>query len=154
MLGCEDSRREELSPSRKQTALLESQTPPPTGFLTGRSPFLLVLPGVSPRAPLVSPLSWWTLGATRGGLQRGGRCGWVAEKEEGEKQWGVGCRIPVHGHCVGDSACTCVFTPRFKGNFTAASFTTEAGLALGEMASVLRFKDLLFGSSFSRKREV
>jgi hypothetical protein len=75
-------------------------------------------------------LFWRALGATRGGLQRGGRCGCLAEKEEGEMRWGVGCRIPAPGHralvCVADSAHTGVFTQRFKGNFTVALFDTEA----------------------------
>lgn len=73
-------------------------------------------------------------------------------------RWGVGCRIPAPGHralvCVADSAHTGIFTQRFKGDFTVALFDTEAVLALGEMACVLRLKDLLLGSSFSRKREV
>lgn len=106
----------------------------------------------------MSHLFWRALGATRGGLQRGRRCGWVAEKEEGEMRRGVGCRLLAPGHhalaCVADSAHPGIFSQRFKGNFTVALFDSEDVLALGEMACVLRCKDLFLGSSFSRKREV
>lgn len=82
-LGCEDSGRKELSPPGKPAALLGARHLHPLGSSHGGSPFFLVIPGVFPKAPLVSHLFWRALGATREDCRKeGGVAGYRRKRRE------------------------------------------------------------------------